>query len=79
MITIRPQSDRTIDFRALRRALSREGVRTQRIHIIADGTMEGGAFRIDGWPDAHKLDGDLPDGHHRIRAAVRSNELELIS
>ena len=78
MISIRPQKDRTIDFTELRRALSREGVRTQRIHIIADGTMKNGEFQIDGWPSPFALDGDLDDGHHRIRAAMHSSSIELL-
>lgn len=57
---IHPARDRTIDFAALRRALSREGVRPGRMILVADGTVESGRFRIEGWPVAFPVAGDLP-------------------
>ena len=67
---IHPASDRTLDFAAVRRALSREGVRPGRMILLADGTVEGDRFRIDGWPGSFPIADGLPPGHRRLRATV---------
>jgi len=59
-----------MDFAAVRRALSREGVRPGRMILVADGTVTEGRFSIDGWPRSFALSGDLPDGPRRLRATV---------
>ena len=69
-IVIRPAADRTLDFAAVRRALAREGVRPGRMVLVADGTVDDGRFRIDGWPASFPLTAERPAGHVRLRATV---------
>lgn len=72
-VQVTPERDRTLDFAAIPPAVAEgAGLNVRRIQILADGRVEPGPrFRIDGWPDAFPLDGDLPDGPARIRAEVR--------
>jgi hypothetical protein len=76
-ISIHPARDRTLDFLAVRRALSREGVRPGRMIVVADGTVEDGRFRIDGWPETFPLTESLPAGRVRLRASVRMDGGEV--
>jgi hypothetical protein len=48
------------------------GIRAQKIHVVADGTLEQpDRFRIRGWPDAYLASGQAPVGRPtRIRAVV---------
>ena len=69
-IVIEPAPDRTLDFAAVRRALSREGVRPGRMILVADGTVSDGHFSIDGWPGSIVLTSELPGGRTRLRADV---------
>jgi hypothetical protein len=74
-VTLVPEPDRVVDLAKIPDALWREGVRTRRLTILADGTIEhaddGPRFRIAGWPAAYPIDGAAPPpGPARVTADV---------
>jgi hypothetical protein len=71
-VHITPAKDRVLHFAAVPEALLSVATVMERMEILADGRVEDGRFRIEGWPEAYPIEGAGPSpGIQLVRAEVR--------